>query len=54
MPTEGNEIINKGNAKLDMLSELGLEDIQIRLIPADMLFDCYLRRKKIAIEKLEL
>lgn len=54
MPTEGKEIINKGKAKLDMLSGLGLEDIQIRLIPADMLFSCYLSRKKIAVEKLEL
>lgn len=54
MPTEGKEIINKGKAKLDMLSNLGLEDIQIRLIPAEMLFDCYLSRKKIDIEKLEL
>ena len=54
MPTEGKEIINKGKAKLDMLSNLGLEDIQIRLIPAEMLFNCYLSRKKIDIEKLEL
>lgn len=54
MPTEAKEIINKGKAKLDMLSNLGLEDIQIRLIPADMLFNCYLSRKKIAIEKLKL
>ena len=54
MPTEGKDIINKGKAKLDMLSGLGLEDIQIRLIPADMLFNCYLNRKKIPIERLEL
>ena len=54
MPTEGSEIIDKGKARLDMLSDLKLEDIQIRLIPADMLFDCYLGRKKIAIEKLTL
>lgn len=54
MPTEGNEIINKGKAKLDMLSNLGLEDIQIRLIPADRLFNCYLRGKKINIEELRL
>ena len=54
MPTEGSENIDKGKARLDMLSDLKLEDIQIRLIPADMLFDCYLGRKKIAIEKLTL
>ena len=54
MPTEGKQIINQGKAKLDMLSQLGLEDIQICLIPAEMLFNCYLSRKKIGIETLEL
>ena len=54
MPTEGKQIINKGKARLDMLSNLGLEDIQIRLIPADMLFNCYLSRKMIDIGKLNL
>lgn len=54
MPTEGSEIVIKGRAKMDMLSGLGLEDIQIRLIPTDMLFDYYLRHKTIEIEKLHL
>ena len=54
MPTEAKSIIKKGKVKLDMLSDLGLEDIQIRLIPADMLFDCYLNRKRIDIETLGL
>lgn len=54
MPTEGSEIVIKGKTKMDMLSSLGLEDIQIRLIPADMLFDFYLRGKTIEIEKLQL
>lgn len=54
MPTEGKQIINQGKAKLDMLSQLGLEDIQICLIPAEMLFNCYLSRKKIGIDSLEL
>ena len=54
MPTEGNKIIDKGKARLNILSELGLEDIQIRLIPADMVFYCYLRRKKIPVEQLQL
>ncbi len=54
MPTEGKEIVVKGAAKLEMLSELGLEDIQIRLIPADMLFAYYLSRKRIDIQTLRL
>nr|DAR72823.1 MAG TPA: hypothetical protein [Caudoviricetes sp.] len=31
-----------------------MEDIQIRLILAEMLFNCYLSRKKIDIDKLKL
>jgi len=54
MPTEKNEIIKKGTARMPMLEALGLENIQIRLIPADMLYNCYLSRKKIEIEKLDL
>lgn len=54
MPTEGNDIVNIGRAKMDMLHELGLEDIQICLIPASLLFSYYLRRKRIAVEKLGL
>ena len=37
-----------------MLSALGLEDIQICLIPANLLFDCYLSRKTIELELLKL
>lgn len=54
MPTEEKEIVVKGTVKLEMLSELGLEDIQIRLIPADMLFAYYLSRKQIDIQALQL
>lgn len=54
MPTQEDEIIIKGTAKMEMLSALGLEDIQIRLIPAKRLFDCYLKRKRIPIEELNL
>lgn len=54
MPTEQNEIVDKGTARMDMLSALGLEDIQIRLVPAGMLFTHYLSRKRIPIENLNL
>lgn len=54
MPTEKPEIFVKGTVKMEMLSALGLEDIQIRFIPASMLFSYYLRRKHIPIEKLQL
>ncbi len=54
LPTEKKEIVSKGVVKLDMLSSLGLEDIQIREIPTDMLFNYYLNRKRIDIRALQL
>ena len=54
MPTEKNEIIKKGTARMPMLEALGLENIQIRLIPAVMLYEHYLSQGKIDISLLEL
>lgn len=54
MPTEKDVIIKKGTVKMKMLEALGLENIQIRQIPAEKLYDCYLSQKKIDIELLEL
>ena len=54
MPTEGNEIVKKGTAKMPMLEALGLENIQIRLIPEKMLYECYLTQRKININLFEL
>lgn len=54
MPTETDEIVKKGTARMSMLEALGLENIQIRLIPARMLYDYYLSEQKIDISLLEL
>jgi len=60
MPTEESEIVVKGFVKMNMLSDLRfendwrLENIQIRLIPADNLFNHYLSRKSIPIQDLKL
>lgn len=54
MPTEQTDIIKKGVAKMEMLEALGLENIQIRLMPARMLYDYYLNQKKINVTILEL
>lgn len=54
MPTDKNEIIKKGMARMPMLEALGLENIQIRLIPAGMLYEHYLAQSKIDIELLGL
>ena len=39
---------------MPMLEALGLENIQIRLIPAKMLYECYLTQRKININLFEL
>ena len=54
MPTEKNEIIKKGTVRMPMLEALGLENIQIRLIPATRIYDYYLNQSKIDIRVLEL
>ena len=54
MPTEKDEIINKGTARMPMLEALGLENIQIRLMPATSMYEHYLAQKKIDISLLEL
>lgn len=54
MPTEKKEIINKGTAKMEMLEALGLENIQIRLMPAAMMYEYYLTQRKIDFTLLNL
>ena len=54
MPTEKNEIIDKGTAKMEMLEALGLENIQIRLMPAAMMYEYYLTQRKINVALLNL
>lgn len=53
-PTFDDEIKNKGHVKLDILSNLGLKDIQIIMLPARKINQLYLDNKKLDIEKLEL
>lgn len=47
MPTEQQSVVDLGYAKLDMLESLGLENIAIRLLPAQYMYDCYLNNKKL-------
>lgn len=54
MPTEKDDIIKKGTAKMPMLEALGLENIQIRLMPAAKMYNGYLTQTKIDIGLLEL
>jgi len=54
MPTDSTEIVDKGTATLPMLRNLGLQDIQIRLLPATMMYKFYLDNKKMDIGRLLL
>ena len=46
MPTEKNEVVDLGYARIKMLESLGLENIAIRLMPAMDMFYCYLESKR--------
>ena len=54
LPTERSQVINKGYASLEILSSLGLQDIQVRLLPATEMYKCYLENTKFKISRLEL
>lgn len=54
LPTESGEIIFKGYASMKMLEDLGLQPIEIWLLPAHMAFDYYLQGRKISIKHLAI
>ena len=54
MPTENNEVEEKGEVSMSMLSDLELQDIQVRIIPADMVFEHYLSGRKMDLKVLQL
>lgn len=51
-PTEETGIIDNGYVRMGMFHPLGLEDIQVRLLPADTVYDYYLRGEKLEIQKV--
>ena len=54
MPTAAETMEKKGVASLAMLSRLGLQDIQIRLLPAETMYKHYIENTKLDISVLEL
>ena len=54
LPTEKNEIEDKGEVHMEMLSNLGLQYIKTRLIPTAMAYELYLSGRKMDIESLDL
>ena len=49
LPTEEDTIIDLGEVSMKMFSNLGLENIRVRCIPASLVYDFYLLGKKLDI-----
>lgn len=54
MPTEENEVLNKGEVSMEMLKALGLQNIKVRFIPARTAFEHYLSGSKMDFKLLDL
>jgi hypothetical protein len=54
MPSLYNKILNKGCVQLEILKNLGLKNIQICWIPAEMMYDLYLSNNILNIIDLNL
>ena len=51
LPTEELDIVNKGTVTLEFLENLGLEKIQVILLPVNEMYDKYLSASKLDISK---
>lgn len=54
LPIEQNHVISKGEVSMDILSNQGLQNIEVRLLPAEKAYDYYLSGKKFEIKDLML
>lgn len=54
MPTEGSRIVNKGHVCLEILNDVGLQNIQVRLLPAHDIYALCLAGHKLDIALLNL
>ena len=54
MPTENKEIEDHGEVSMQMFFSMGLQDIQVRFLPAKMVYESYLSGKKMNINNLHL
>lgn len=54
LPISTNIIVEKGIVKMDILSSLGLSDIQIRQLPAKTMYNYYLDRRTLDLSVLNL
>ncbi len=54
MPTEEETVIDKGEVSMQMLSELELQNIKVRFLPAKAAYECYLAGRHMDIAELKL
>ena len=54
MPTDAADVVCLGAASMDILDALHLRQIQVRLIPATIMYDRYLSRRSLGIDYLQL
>lgn len=54
MPTEDNNIIDKGFVELQMLKNIGLESIKVRLLPASKIYQYYLNNEYYDISEFDI
>lgn len=54
LPTERDEVVDKKTVRLEMLSNLGLQDIEVRLLPTRLAYAYYLSGKHLDKDLLKL
>lgn len=54
LPTEKKEVENKGEVHMDIFAALDLQDIKVRLFPADTAYEYYLSGERADVDLLEL
>ena len=54
LPTENSEVEEVGSVSMNMLTTLGLEKIQVRILPAEVVYSKYLKKIKFDIHLLNL
>lgn len=54
MPTENKDVEDRGEASMEMLSGLGLQNVKVRFVPARMVYEHYLSGRKLDISILGL
>ncbi len=52
LPTEQSNVMDKGEVKLQMLHNLGLQNILVRFVPASMFYEHYLSGKKVNVNRI--